>query len=95
MKKIVPLFICAFVLLSGCKSKEDKILYGDVNDDGVVDLNDLTTLQEYLANPKTVKKREKGLKNADLNNDGIIDNIDLEILMSNLANEGMGLQPLE
>ena len=106
MGKKLIIIMCSIFLLSGCKSKnessnkptdkpDENILLGDVNDDGVVDMEDLNELQKYLANPESTNLTDTGLKNADVNQDGIINQNDYSELMAMLDNDGVGFKPLE
>lgn len=51
---------------------DEKIIYGDVNDDGKINNSDLTKLSSYFKNNKTKINEE----NSDVNLDGKIDEID-------------------
>jgi endoglucanase len=52
-----------------------KVLWGDVNVDGIVDIRDVTTLNQYLI--KAVDLTGQGKLNADVINDGAVDVSDL------------------
>lgn len=56
----------------------DTIIYGDANNDEVVNNSDLVTLCQYLI--KTTDLNEESLKLSDLNGDGIVDIADVAIL---------------
>lgn len=57
---------------------DDTIIYGDANNDGVVNNSDLVSLCQYLI--KSVDLDENSLKLSDLNGDGIVDIADVAIL---------------
>ena len=57
---------------------KDYILYGDVNEDGVITEEDATLLSNYLNN--NTKISDQALKNADVNGDGKVNIIDLGLL---------------
>jgi len=66
---------------------EEIIVYGDANDDGIVDINDLALLRKYLANfnPATGESTQEVSKGADNNGDGTINTKDLILLRKYLA----------
>lgn len=51
-------------------SGSDKVLYGDANDDGKVEIADATLILQYLTNKDEYKLTEQGMKNADCANNG-------------------------
>ena len=55
------------------------VMYGDVNEDGVVDSKDATKINNYLAGNETLN--EQAMKNADVNADGKIDNTDSLLIL--------------
>ena len=57
-------------------------VYGDMNNDGVMNLQDLIRLQKYLADNETPINES----NADMNDDGVIDLLDLIFLQKKLIN---------
>ena len=59
----------------------DDILYGDANDDGVIDGLDATLLLQYLAEWDI----ELNIDAADVNADGIVDGLDATLLLQYLA----------
>jgi len=59
------------------------ILYGDVNDDGVVDIADTMTIQSYIEGSKELTETQKLA--ADVNLDNKIDNNDVAIIRNYLA----------
>ena len=63
---------------------KDYILYGDVNEDGVITEEDATLLSNYLNN--NTKISDQALKNADVNGDGKVNIIDLGLLQMYIAN---------
>ena len=65
----------------------DIFLYGDVNGDGKVDINDLARLRRYLAEPSTAVI----FPGADANGDGTVDPDDLTRLRRYLAEEAVVL----
>ena len=64
----------------------DIFLYGDVNGDGKVDIDDLTRLRKYFAELTTVK-----FPGADANGDGTVDIDDLTLLRKYIAEEAVVL----
>ena len=64
----------------------DIFLYGDVNGDGKVDIDDLTRLRKYFAELTTVK-----FPGADANGDGTVDIYDLTRLRKYFAEEAVVL----
>ena len=63
---------------------EDKIAYGDANEDGVIDSRDVSKLQRYFEWDEPLS--EQGKKNSDVNADGKLDNTDKILLARYLAN---------
>ena len=61
----------------------DGRLLGDLNGDGVVDIIDLSRLQQHLIGVRPLE--EKYYKNADMNLDGEVDITDLSKLMYVIA----------
>ena len=62
-------------------------LYGDVNCDGVVDIEDATLLKSYLADAK-IKISPQGLINADVYHPGLgLDEVDTEFIMKSINGE--------
>jgi len=57
---------------------KDYVMYGDVNEDGIVDLIDSVLLDRYLNENETISVQ--GKKNADVNADGSVNSIDLQLL---------------
>ncbi len=53
----------------------DDILWGDTNVDGIVDIRDVTTLNQYII--KAIDLTPQGMLNADVINDGTVDISDL------------------
>ncbi len=64
----------------------DIFLYGDVNGDGKVDIDDLTRLRRYIAESSTVI-----FPGADVNGDGTVDIDDLTLLRKFIAEEAVVL----
>ena len=48
-------------------------LLGDINEDGIVDVDDANILFEHLLNPSTLNLSEQQFVNADINGDGALD----------------------
>ena len=65
----------------------DIFLYGDVNGDGKVDINDLARLRRYLAEPSTAVI----FPGADAECDGTVDAVDLWRLRRYLCDEAVVL----
>ena len=64
------------------------IIYGDVNDDGLVDVDDVLLLRRYVANynPKTGESTVVVGAGADANADGLVDVDDVLLLRRYVAN---------
>lgn len=61
----------------------DYVWYGDTNEDGKVDVKDLTILRKYLEG--TTDLSSQALKNADVNADGSVNETDKKLLTEFLA----------
>ena len=61
----------------------DYVWYGDTNEDGKVDVKDLTILRKYLEG--TTDLSGQALKNADVNGDGSVNETDKKLLTEFLA----------
>ena len=86
MKKIVCLIlsvVLVFSALSISASAVEAIRYGDINDDGVVDLVDLYRFRLRLANIITNKDINK--TNSDINADGKTNTLDIALLRQHLT----------
>ena len=59
-------------------------LYGDLNNDGVLDNNDIDKLTKYLNGSTGLDNQAR--KNADVNGDGVINNTDLTLLQNYINN---------
>ncbi len=70
---------------SKTNTNPDKILWGDVNANGVVDVNDAVLLARYVGGDTTATLKAAGEKNADVVNDGKIKVEDLTLLLRYLA----------
>ena len=64
-------------------SLDKKILLGDVNLDGKIDINDVTLLQRYIAGASVLT--DDAVKVADFNKDRIIDVIDATAIQTFIA----------
>lgn len=64
-----------------CGAVEEKILYGDANGDGLVNMDDVTYIEKYI-NGTTIELVEK---NADVFIDGQIDKFDRTLLLKYVA----------
>lgn len=62
---------------------DEKTLYGDVNLDGKIDVNDVTLLQRYIAGESVLT--DDAVKAADFNKDRIIDIIDATAIQTFIA----------
>lgn len=62
---------------------DKKTLYGDVNLDGKIDVNDVTLLQRYIAGESVLT--DDAVKAADFNKDRIIDVIDVTAIQTFIA----------
>ena len=67
-----------------------EILWGDVNQDGVVDVFDLIRLAQHLAGTPGMELTAEGLLLADVLHDDMVDLLDLIHLSRYLASEDMG-----
>ena len=63
---------------------EETSLSGDVNLDGVVDINDVTLIQKYIA-ALTLNLSDDQLSNADFNRDGVININDATAIQKHIA----------
>ena len=63
----------------------DKVLYGDVNIDGNINIADVVTLNMYLLYPEVNKLNATAKENAQVVYDGIIDTQDSLLLMNYVA----------
>lgn len=61
----------------------DYVWYGDINEDGEVDVKDLTLLRRYLEGISELSSQ--ALKNADVNGDGSVNETDKKLLTEFLA----------
>ena len=59
-------------------------LYGDLNNDGILDNNDIDKLTKYLNRSTGLDNQAR--KNADVNGDGVINNTDLTLLQNKINN---------
>lgn len=66
--------------------KTSDILLGDINSDGTVSVNDVTTGQQYLANSITLTEAQ--IKAADMDGNGIINVNDITALQIFIASNG-------
>ena len=57
----------------------DYAMYGDANEDGIIDLIDALAVMEYLSSNSGLTKQ--GIKNADVNADGKVNNVDSLLIM--------------
>ena len=62
----------------------DYTLYGDLNNDGILDNNDIDKLTRYLSGSTGLDNQAR--KNADVNGDGVINNTDLTLLQNKINN---------
>ena len=69
----------------------DYVWYGDTNEDGKVDVKDLTILRKYLEG--TTDLSGQALKNADVNADGSINETDKKLLTEFLAGDHSNTLP--
>ncbi len=65
--------------------KKAAILYGDVNLDGEIDVNDVTCIQMFLAKYENVIDAELGETLADVSGDGLVDVVDVTTLQKYLV----------
>ena len=65
------------------KLKQEQLLPGDVNDDGIIDIKDVTMLIDYIVGVRTDLP---SLTNADVNGDGYVDIADTSRLIDLLLN---------
>lgn len=74
-------------------SKGEATLYGDVNEDGEVDLQDLVSLAKYFADGTAYGLSPTGLANADVEYDGTVGNADAVKLLKHLSDDTIVLGP--
>ena len=72
---------------------DDKLIYGDVNSDGIVDLTDLSCISLYLIGDKTLDKT--ALMLADVSYDGEINLADLATMKQYICKDDIVLGPVE
>lgn len=77
---VLLLFLCSLFLWSGCTIQAEYLI-GDVNGDGIVDMQDACALNRYLSGRFT----PISAKNADLSFDEAITDVDAEVLRQYLA----------
>ncbi len=67
-------------------------LIGDLNDDGVVNVLDITLLERYIAglSVSTPLSQEEFLRRADVNGDGVVNSLDITALETLIAGDGNG-----
>ena len=65
--------------------KKVPVLYGDVNLDGEIDVNDVTCIQMFLAKYENVIDAELGETLADVSGDGLVDIVDVTTLQKYLV----------
>ena len=94
MNRIIRIFLCVVLIVcmllvfeTKVKADESKVYYGDVNNDGVIDLKDVTALRRYLAGGWNITTNEG---KADVNRDGSVDPKDVTMLRRYLVG-GWGL----
>ncbi|MGN0173829.1 MAG: dockerin type I domain-containing protein [Acutalibacteraceae bacterium] len=87
MKKIICLILSIVIMLSvsftGASVLGAEIMFGDVNDDGVVNMKDMHLLRQRIA--KVVGNSAINRDNADINGDGTINAVDASKLRKHLA----------
>lgn len=66
------------------------ILYGDANDSGKVELEDILLIERYISGEEV----SINLKNADVNGDGVVDKIDSELIREYLVGNLSSLTPV-
>jgi len=64
------------IFAESIRSNTTKIIYGDINDDGLIDCFDVVVLRKILTSQTSFQEDEK----ADLNGNGIVDGNDLYLL---------------
>jgi len=88
-KKIIIISICStlFLMISlGVIYATDIISSkGELNDDGIIDYNDVTLLEEHLIHIKDLP--EDKISNADMNSDGKITVTDLSLLVKKIEDK--------
>lgn len=72
---------------------EEKIMYGDINSDKTVDLNDLMVLSQYVLHD--IEFDEYQLKAGDVTGDGAVDITDLPHLRRYVMKDNIKLGPVE
>lgn len=75
---VLCLILCLISICTGCK----KTILGDVNRDGIVNMEDATLVLQYdISNVSEIDAR-----NADMNKDGVIDSSDAFLIMKEWVN---------
>ena len=72
-------------LIAKWEKVEEKIAYGDVNEDGIINSLDVLRLMKYLEKGEKISEQAK--KNADVNGDGKVNYVDIPLIMQILSND--------
>lgn len=72
----------------GNNTDTNKVMYGDANDDGKVNIMDVIPMVKYVSG---VTGENINLNNADVNTDGVVDDIDVAIIKKYLAGSNIKL----
>lgn len=78
-------------LIAKWEKIEEKIAYGDVNEDGKIDNQDSIKLQKHLSGEETLNTQQT--KNADVNGDGSINSTDYDLLEKYISEHSDGAIP--
>lgn len=84
-KRIISFLLAGAVVFTSiplsAQAEESRSKYGDVNEDGTVDLLDVLVLKKYLKD----NSREINMINADVNGDAQVNDADAEVLLKYIA----------
>jgi len=78
-QSIQPEFLTIDVDIKAGAAVEEPVLYGDVNEDGIVDLADVILLMQHISGNVTLTSQQ--FKAADVNKDGVVNTGDVIFIM--------------
>ena len=82
-RRISGLLVIAMLITTIINVQASEIILGDVNQDGVIDLSDVTLIQKYLSKSVTLSYSQQIA--ADVNRDGVINMTDVMYVRSYVA----------
>lgn len=72
-----------------------KVLVGDANEDGYINMGDVTSIIQHIGNRDEYELTEQGIANADTNGDGQVTGVDAIIIQRHIAGEITSLPYLD